>query len=65
MPGLDPGIHAVLSQRAERQWNGLPEPVPGLDPGVKPGNDEDQDGKGASLTQALGRQGKPVAKHLL
>ncbi len=24
----------------QRQWNGLPEPVPGLDPGIKPGNDE-------------------------
>ncbi|HEX5931067.1 MAG TPA: hypothetical protein VFY74_04860 [Methyloceanibacter sp.] len=24
----------------KRHWNGLPEPVPGLDPGIKPGNDE-------------------------
>jgi len=25
----------------ECQWNGLPEPVSGLDPGIKPGNDGD------------------------
>ena len=40
MPGLDPGIHAVTSQRAEALVEWIAEPVPGLDPGIKPGNDE-------------------------
>jgi hypothetical protein len=31
MPGLDPGIHAVMFGKMKRQWHGLP---------VKPGNDD-------------------------
>ncbi len=30
--------------KMKRQWNGLPEPVPGLDPGIKPGNDKERGG---------------------
>jgi len=54
MPGLDPGIYTVRSQRLASQWNGLPGPACAKPPceltllvtGVasakagKPGNDE-------------------------
>jgi hypothetical protein len=37
--GPYPSSCRFVSARLKRQWNGLPEPVPGLDPGIKPGDD--------------------------
>ncbi len=42
--GSSPGIMPFPLSKMKRQWNGSPEPVPGLDPGIKPGNDEERDG---------------------
>jgi hypothetical protein len=39
MPGLIRASMPLRLSDLRGQWNGLPEPVPGLDPGIKPGND--------------------------
>ena len=40
MPGLDPGIQAVTSQRVEATMEWIAGACPRTDPGIKPGNDE-------------------------